>query len=75
MNSIVGKGERENAVYTLLCRDNVLVNNKILNWSKFKAFADNKFNVTQNVKFVFHKIENIVGIGENASYQHFLLFP
>ena len=24
---------------------------------------------------VFDKVENIVGKGENAGYQHFLLFP
>ena len=24
---------------------------------------------------VLHKVENIVGKGENAGYQHFLLFP
>ena len=26
-------------------------------------------------KFVVDRVENIVGKGENASYQHFLLFP
>ena len=26
-------------------------------------------------RFVFHRVENIVGKGENAGYQHFLLFP
>ena len=25
--------------------------------------------------FVFDRVENIVGKGENADYQHFLLFP
>ena len=25
--------------------------------------------------FVFYRMENIVGKGENAGYQHFLLFP
>ena len=25
--------------------------------------------------FVFDRVENIVGNGENAGYQHFLLFP
>ena len=25
--------------------------------------------------FVFDRVENIVGKGENACYQHFLLFP
>ena len=27
------------------------------------------------MKFVFYRIENIVGKGENAGYQHFLAFP
>ena len=49
--------------------------NKILGLPELKAFADNKLNVTQNFKVVFHRIENIVGKEENAGYQHFLLFP
>ena len=48
---------------------------KILGLPKLKAFADDKFNVTQNIKVFFHRIENIVGKEENAGYQHFLLFP
>ena len=28
-----------------------------------------------NIKFVFHRIENIMGKVENAGCQHFLLFP
>ena len=27
------------------------------------------------IEFVFDGVENIVGKGENAGYQHFLLFP
>ena len=54
---------------------NPLPDNKILDWSKLMAFADYKSNVTQTIKVVFHRIENIVGKGENAGYQHFLLFP
>ena len=49
---------------------NSLPNDKILNWSKLKAIADDKINAT-----VFWWIENIVGKGENAGVQHFLLFP
>ena len=37
------------------------------------AFADDKTDVTQKLKFVSVRIENIVGKGENACYQHFLL--
>ena len=53
----------------------VLNPNKILDWSKCKAFTDDKIIVTQKLKFVLEKIENIVGKGENAADQHFLLFP
>ena len=52
-----------------------LSDNKILSLSKLKAFADAKLNVTQNIKVVFLRIDNIVGKEENAVYRHFLLFP
>ena len=32
-------------------------------------------NVNQILKFDMGRVENIVGKGENAGYQHFLLFP
>ena len=47
----------------------------ILALTKLKGFADDKKNVTQKLKFVLGRIENIVGKGENAGIQHFLLFP
>ena len=50
-------------------------NGKITHWSKFKTFADNKINMTEKMKFVLERVENIVGKGENAGYQHFLPFP
>ena len=53
---------------------NSLPNDKFLDWSKLKACADNKINVSEKLKFVFDRVENIVGKGENAGYQHFLLF-
>ena len=53
---------------------NSLPSDNILNQSKFKAFADDNINVTQKLKFVLEKTENIVGKGENAGYQHFLFF-
>ena len=34
---------------------------------KYKEFADNKFNVAQNMKFVFHREENIVGKDKRLS--------
>ena len=54
---------------------NSLPNDKILDWSRLKALADDKINVTEKLKFVLRRVENIVGKGENAGYQHFLLFP
>ena len=42
---------------------------------KLKAFADNKMNVAKMMIFSSERVENIVGKGENAGYQHFLLFP
>ena len=54
---------------------NSLPNDKIVDQSKLKAFADSKINVTQKFKFVLGRVENIMGKGENAGYQHFLLIP
>ena len=48
---------------------NTLPDDKILGLPKLKAFADDKLNVTQNIKVVFHRIENIVGKEEKAGYQ------
>ena len=54
---------------------NSLPDSKILDWSKLKEFADNKMNVTNIMKFVLGRVKNILGKGENAAYQHFLLLP
>ena len=48
-----------------------LPNEKISDWSNLKTFVGYK----KNVAHVLGKVENIVGKGENAGYQHFLLFP
>ena len=42
---------------------------------KLKAFADNNSYVAQMMIDVFDRFENIAGKGENAGFQHFLLFP
>ena len=52
---------------------NPLPNVKILDWSQLKAFADDTMNVTEKWKFLLVRVENM-GKGENAGYQHFLLF-
>ena len=54
---------------------NSLTNDRILDWSKLKALADNKVKVTEKLKIILGRIENIVRKGENAGNQHFLLFP
>ena len=52
---------------------NPLPQNKFLDWSKLKAYADNKINVTKWLKFVLERAENILGKEGNAGSQHFLL--
>ena len=42
-------------------------NKKIYDKSKLKAFADDKINVTEKLKFVLGRLENIVPKGENAA--------
>ena len=54
---------------------NSLPNGNVLDWTKVKVFADDKLNYATIINSVFDRIENIVGKGENAGYQHFLLFP
>ena len=39
------------------------------------AFADVNSNVEVMINPLLDKVENMVGKGENAVYQHFLLFP
>ena len=39
-----------------------------------KVFANDIINMNKKLNFDFGKTENIVGKGENAGYQHFLLF-
>ena len=50
-------------------------NDKILDWTKLKVFADDKIIAIEKLKCVLGGVENIIGKGENAGYKHFLLFP
>ena len=45
---------------------NSLPNDKILDMTKVKAFADNEINEVQVMISVFDRVENIVEQGENA---------
>ena len=59
-----------------LCRNGLtLPNDRILDWSKLKAFAADKIKLAKMMIFVLDRVENNVRKGENAGYQHFLLFP
>ena len=43
--------------------------------TKLKAQADDKLNVAKMMIYLSDGVENTVGKGENAGYQHFPLFP
>ena len=67
--------EYDSFVYLAFTILNSVPNGKILEWFRLKAFADYKIKVLEIMTFVFDRIENNVGKGENGGYQHFLLFP
>ena len=60
-------------VHPLLSLDNYLFS--LYQGTKLKAFADDKSKVTTLIICIFLKVKTIVGKVENASDQHFLLFP
>ena len=53
---------------------NPLLDDKILDWSKLKQFADDNFKFDENSRKFSKQVEN-VGKGEIARYEQFLLFP
>ena len=52
---------------------NPLPYDKFLDMNKLKKIADEKLNITKITISLLDRIENTVGKGENAGYQHFLL--
>ena len=54
---------------------NPLPDDKILDSSKLKEFADNNFKFVKNGRKLSKQVENTVGKGEIACYEQFLLFP
>ena len=54
---------------------NPLPDNKILDWSKLKQFADGNYKLYENGRKFSKRVENTVGKGEIARYEQFLLFP
>ena len=53
---------------------NSLPQDKILDWFKLKAFADNNISVAKMMISPCDRVENIVGRGENSGYQY-TFFP
>ena len=67
--------ENPAAIYCMvLVLFNSLPNDKSLDLSNSKAFTDDNLCAVQLICLPV-LVENIVGKGENAGYQHFLLFP
>ena len=59
----------------LLCEQALyLTKRQKLRLDQFKAFVDDKLNVTKLTMPVYDSRENTVGKGKNAGYQHFLSF-
>ena len=54
---------------------NPIPDDKILDWSKLKEFADDNFKFDGNSRKFSKRVENNVGKGEIARYEQFLLFP
>ena len=52
-----------------------LPNDKFLDWSKLKAFADDKRIKTQKLKFMSERVENIVGKGKKYCLLAFSPIP
>ena len=46
-----------------------------MDWSTLKAFTDDKIRSFKIWNLFWWKVENVALKGENAGYQHFLLFP
>ena len=53
---------------------NPLPDDKILDSSKLKDFADDNFKFDENSRKLFKPVENTLGRGEIACYEQFLLF-
>ena len=54
---------------------NPLPDDKILDRSKLKQFADDNFEFDENGRKLSKRVENTVGRGEIAGYEQFRLFP
>ena len=48
---------------------------QILDPSILKEFADDNIDINENDRKFSKRVENAVGKGESARYEHFLFFP
>ena len=68
-------------VSNLVCKKDMILHNypfpkqQILDSSKRKGSADDNFRIDENCRKFSKWVENIVGKGEIAHYEQFLLFP
>ena len=53
---------------TTLVIMNSLPNNKLVDWSNLKAFADDKIYVTEKNEICLGRVENIMEKGENGGF-------
>ena len=72
-NSIIPGGQIRKSNPTIFV--NPLPDDKFLDSSKLKEFADHNFSFDENGRKLFKGVENTVGKGEIACYDQFLLFP
>ena len=68
-------GDRIHSSNTADIWEHCLPNSKIIDCSKLKIFGDEQNKCYWKLNFLFGRVENLVWKGENAGYQHFLLFP
>ena len=73
--NVYHQGKKPRLPHTLVKVLIPLPNDKIFYVTKLKAFADDKLNFVKMTISLSDRVENTVGKGENAGYQHFLLFP
>ena len=69
------KGITAGAVDTRRTPLNPLPDDKILDWSKLKQFADDDFKFDENSRKFSKRVENTLDKGEIARYEQFLLIP
>ena len=62
-------------LFCRLVKDYPLPNDKILNVTKLKAFAEDKLIIVKMMISLYNRVENTGGKGENAGHQHFFLYP